>query len=289
MSQGKDAGERGGVGTWGKLIAAMFTSTPVNKGMSGEAASTRRLPQIDNPVLVGAAGIGALAVGAAVKTLRPGRRGGRDSRFRVLLSRAALNGETGEAALLDPDDVCVEVHEAFGKPPLVSVDVNLRVGRVREVLAFDEEDPASAGADHAGGDAAGGPLEEAAQAAGRIAEVAELMPRATLVDLLTRVVEAAWDNPEIAPVAVRGRVLLVPDDDGTKTGTGGAVDPAGAKGLGGARPRGHGAEGSRRVVDGPGVRVLVDMEDLGFVDETARPSDLFDMFGAPASDPSWRP
>lgn len=295
MSQGKDAGGRGGAGTWGKLFAAMFTSTPVNKGMRGEAASTRRLPQIDNPVLVGAAGLGALAVGAAVKTLRPGRRGGRASRFRVLLARAALNGETGSGALLDPDDVCVEVHEAFGKPPLVSVDVKLRAERVRDVLAVDDEEPAAPEAASGSGESPDGPLEEAARVEGRIAEIAGLMPRATLVDLLTRVVEAAWDNPEIAPVAVRGRVLLVPDEGETRTVGASSVGSTGGFGVsaprsaGGVLHRGRGVDGSRYVGEPAGARILVDMEDLGFVDETARPADLFDKFGAPSSDPSWRP
>lgn len=263
MTQGKDAGGRRTASAWARLRAAMATTTPVNKGMSGEAASTRRLPQIDNPVLVGAAGLGALVVGAAVKTLRPGRRGGRDSRFRVLLARAALNGETGADALLAPDDVDVEVHEAFGKPPLVSVDVNLRADRVVDVLAIGED----------GETGGGGPLEASAIATSQAEKGRDLLPRATLVDLLTRVVQAAWDNPEIAPVAVRGRVLIVAGGDG------GTRDAHGD----------HAIEGTHHVVDAPGAQVLVDMGDLGFVDETARPADLFDKFGAPASDPSWRP
>lgn len=299
MTQGKDAGGQGG-GTWRRLMSAMFTSTLVNKGMSGEMAQTRRLPQIDNPVLVGAAGVGALAVGAAVRTLRPGRRGGRASRFRVLLARAALSGDHWPDALLAPDDVRVDVHEAFGKPSLVSVDVELRADHVLEVLGGEadlpfevagrsgEEVPAGTGPEGTGpesapageGGPAGegvpageGPLEEAAHDAEQIRRATDLLPGATVVDLLTRVVRAAWDNPEIAPVAVRGRILVC---------AGGAT-PAKGHHRGGGRP------GARATVEGPPPEVLVDMRELGFVDETARPADLYEMFGAPASDPSWRP
>lgn len=272
MSQGNGAGGSRRGGAWGRLVSAMFSSNPVNKGMSGQAASTRRFPQIDNPLLVGAAGLGALAVGATVRTLRPGRRGGRAERFRVLLARAALRGNQGPDSLLAPDDIAVEVHEAFGKPILVSVDVRLRAERVVAVLGLQGEGAGlGAGPD-------GGPLESAARAAHGVDRARDLVPRATLVDLLTRIVEAAWDNPEIAPVAVRGRVLLVPES-GAGRGRTAMRAEAGTTG----------AHADGEAIDARTPLVIVGMEDLGFVDETARPSDLFDKFGAPDSDPSWRP
>lgn len=88
---------------------------------------------------------------------------------------------------------------------------------------------------------------------------------ALLAEVLDAATRAVWDNPELAPVAIRGRIIAARDSEG---GAG-----AGAPG----------------VEEGSGVRVLADMTALGFLDETARPEDLFARYGSPASDPSWRP
>lgn len=183
------------------LVESSRGSVPVNKGPH---MPTRRLPQIDNPVLIGVAGLGAVGAGLALRTLRPGHRVGRSERIRVRVVGAVQRGAEVHGPGSEPSSVDVQVHEAFGKPPLVSIDVHMETK----------------------------------------------VEAATAEDLLDRAVRAAWDNPELAPVAVRARLLL------------------------------GGPESSE---------VLTDMTSLGCEDETARPADLFTRYGAPASDPTWRP
>jgi hypothetical protein len=180
-------------------------SVPVNKGSRG---APKRLPQIDNPVLIGVAGLGALGAGLALRSLRPTHRAGRSERIRMLVSDAVQRGVEVHGPETAPASVDVQVHEAFGKPPLVSIDVRME-------RTVDEE-------------------------------VAQ--------DLLDRAVRAAWHNPELAPVAVRARVLLPVHKERD-----------------------------------PSAKVLVDMTALGCEDETARPADLYARYGSPASDPNWRP
>ncbi len=86
-------------------------------------------------------------------------------------------------------------------------------------------------------------------------------------DLLDRATELFWDNPEMAPVAARGRILVSrPLEDGPKKG----------------EPPGH--QSLRR-----GEELVMDLETLGFADEIARAADLYDRFGPPRFDPAWRP
>ena len=76
------------------------------------------------------------------------------------------------------------------------------------------------------------------------------------LDAITRV---TWNNDEMAPVSVRARVLLAHDE----------VDD----------------------LEAPGAQTdtVVDMSALGFADEIARPDELYDRYGAPECDPTWRP
>ena len=239
------------------LFSSGRTSVPVNKGARSPA---KRLPQIDNPVLIGVAGLGALGAGLALRSLRPTHRAGRSERVRILVSEAVHQGMDVHGMDAEPAPVDVQVHEAFGKPPLVSIDVRLE-------RSVDEG-------------------------------VAQ--------DLLDRVARAAWDNPELAPVAVRARVLSV--------GRGGAAGPdrdnaprasrnAGADAVPGSDLDGTvGADSSERSGgrrehhllsahrdQDPPTKVLADMTVLGYEDETARPADLYAHYGSPASDPQWRP
>lgn len=128
----------------------------------------------------------------------------------------------------------LSIDEAFGKPLLVTVDLLFAdPQRVLVGLAHEEEQA--------------------------------LMVLAA--DLLDRVVAALWDNPTIAPIAVRGRVLVTR-----------AVDEAQSEPV----SRNH-----LQLL--PGEVLVVDMQDLGFADEIARSEDLFDRYGPAASDPDWRP
>lgn len=76
------------------------------------------------------------------------------------------------------------------------------------------------------------------------------------LDAITRV---TWNNDEMAPVSVRARVLRARDE---------ADD-----------------------LEAPGAQTdtVVDMSALGFADEIARPDELYDRYGAPECDLTWRP
>lgn len=203
----------------------MTESTPVNKGTLASAG--RRLPELANPLVIGALGVGALGAGIAMRAMRPARRRGRSSRFRTLVLATVDEAIRTRVADLDPStplEVRADVGEGFGKPALVTFDIVLP----RDFGARSD----------------------------------------ALVDLLDAAARAVWDNRELAPLAIRGRVLA---EDARSScdapiGEGGAPDPQ---------------------TEGP--LVLADMTALGFSDETARPDDLFSRYGSPASDPGWRP
>lgn len=86
-----------------------------------------------------------------------------------------------------------------------------------------------------------------------------LSEREAATRALDAVTRATWNNPEMVPVSVRARVLLAHDDAGDLEAPGAQTD------------------------------TIVDMSALGFADETARPDELYDRYGAPEHDPAWRP
>ncbi len=242
-SGGQGEGRRGARGEGIlEVLRAMRASTPVNKGTSPRLEGGRRLPQIDNPLIVGAVGLGVAGLGVAARTLHPKGRRGRDERFRQRLAES-LTRAPGDGVDLAPEDLSVAVEQSFGRPALVSVDVRVDGEWIERTTGVrgrsSSERPASGEDDGVDGGDGGDDL------AGRV------LDDVVLSDLLDRIARAAWDNPEVAPVAVRGRVTLVED----------AAEP----------------------------RVLADMTLLGFPDEIARPGDLYDRYGAPAFDPAWRP
>ena len=224
------------------------------------------------PVLVGALGVAALGMGAAIRALRPSARTGRGDRGAQQIGEA-LAGQGVDAArgrrVLAVDEVRADVHEGFGKPTLVSADV---------VCRFLEEDGAGAGAGALSGGVAGeASRASAAMGADACADVSAQEARRADVesasderatdecvayetvsearDMLSTVVKTMW-NMEIAPVAGRGRVLV-------RESSGAAKDDE--------------------------ERVLADMTSLGYAGETARPDDLYERLGPPAADPTWRP
>ncbi len=158
---------------------------------------------------------------------------------------ALVEAQVGELPLLSmfPNvgvpAVRLSIDEAFGKPLLVTVD--LLFSDLDHVLADLDEDEQHA-------------------------------LRVLVSDVLDRVVRLLWDNPLVAPIAIRGRVLVLraPGDEGAES----SDDPG--------RFQNH-----LQVL--PGEVLVVDMQGLGFVDEIARSEDLFDRYGPAASDPTWRP
>lgn len=171
---------------------------------------------------------------ALTRDWRPAVPPGREERFaRLVRSRLASSILMVEAERAGGVQIDVATRTAFGKPPLVSVDISVTQSQeklVEERLFVSADQSFEA--------------EEERRASYHL----------FLVDLLERAVQAVWDNPELAPVAVRGRIVFT-------------------------------GEPPEREVRS----VRLEMTDLGYEDETARPEDLFSRLGAPASDPAWRP
>ena len=201
----------------------MRVSTPVNKAASSGLRG--RLPQIAGPLMIGALGVGALGAGIAWRALSSTRGTGRTQRF-VDLATAALDS-----------GFPVRAHEAgdadgAAQEPRRVVHVEVGEGFGRPSLVSIDVVVASSDA-----------LSER-----------EVATRA--LDAITR---ATWNNPEMAPVSVRARVLLARDAAGD-------LETPGAQ-----------------------TETIVDMSALGFADEIARPDELYDRYGAPEHDPAWRP
>lgn len=217
----------------------MRVSTPVNKA----AASGLRgqLPQIAGPLVIGALGVGAIGAGIAWRALASTRGTGRTQRFVELVSSAL------EAAF--PETFIDEAGADFGEQVagertaserrVVNVEVGEGFGRP-SLVSIDVVAPASDELTN---------IEIAAQA-------------------LDAVTAAAWNNPEMAPVSVRARILLARD---------------------GVHADDERSDGKHVGAPGAQTEVVVDMTALGFEDEIARPDELYARYGAPDCDPAWRP
>ena len=201
----------------------MRVSTPVNKAAS--AGLRGRLPQIAGPLMIGALGVGALGAGIAWRALSSTRGTGRTQRF-VDLATAAL--DSGFPLRVDE----AGAGEGAARVPRRLLHVEGGEGFGRPSLVSIDVVVASSDA-----------LSER-----------EVATRA--LDAITR---ATWNNPEMAPVSVRARVLVAHD----------AADD----------------------LEAPGAQTdtVVDMSALGFADEIARPEGPPDRDGAPECDPAWRP
>ena len=203
----------------------MRVSTPVNKATSSGLRG--RLPQIAGPLMIGALGVGALGAGIAWRALSSTRGTGRTQRF-VDLATAALDSRFPERAT---DEAGAGVNDASsGQHRVVNVEVGEGFGRP-SLVSIDVVLPAQ--------DALTDPVT------------------ATLA--LDEITRATWNNPEMAPVSVRARVLVAHDEVGDLEAPGAQTD------------------------------TVVDMSALGFADEIARPDELYDRYGAPDCDPAWRP
>ena len=206
----------------------MRVSTPVNKAAS--AGLRGRLPQIAGPLMIGALGVGALGAGIAWRALSSTRGTGRTQRF-VDLATAAL--DSGFPLRVDEAGAGEGVAgEGAARAPRRVVHVEVGEGFGRPSLVSIDVVVASSDA------------------------LSEREAATRALDAITR---ATWNNPEMAPVSVRARVLGAHDD---------ADD-----------------------LEAPGAQTdtVVDMSALGFADEIARPDELYDRYGAPECDPTWRP
>ena len=201
----------------------MRVSTPVNKATS--AGLRGRLPQIAGPLMIGALGVGALGAGIAWRALSSTRGTGRTQRF-VDLATAALDS----GFPLRVDEAGAGEGAARAPRRVVHVEVGEGFGRP-SLVSIDVV----------------------------VASSDELSEREAATRALDAITRATWNNPEMAPVSVRARVLVAHDD---------ADD-----------------------LEAPGAQTdtVVDMSALGFADEIARPDELYDRYGAPECDPAWRP
>ena len=201
----------------------MRVSTPVNKAASSGLRG--RLPQIAGPLMIGALGVGALGAGIAWRALSSTRGTGRTQRF-VDLATAAL--DSGFPLRVDE----AGAGEGAARAPRRVVHVEVGEGFGRPSLVSIDVVVVSSD----------------------VLSEREVATRA--LDAITR---ATWNNPEMAPVSVRARVLLAHDEAGDLEAPGAQTD------------------------------TVVDMSALGFADEIARPDELYDRYGAPECDPAWRP
>ena len=201
----------------------MRVSTPVNKAASSGLRG--RLPQIAGPLMIGALGVGALGAGIAWRALSSTRGTGRTQRF-VDLATAALESDFP----LRSDEGVTGEGTARAPRRVVHVEVGEGFGRP-SLVSIDVV----------------------------VTSSDELSERKAATRALDAITQATWNNPEMAPVSVRARVLVAHDDAGD--------------------------------LEAPGARTdtVVDMSALGFADEIARPDELYDRYGAPECDPAWRP
>ena len=206
----------------------MRVSTPVNKAAS--AGLRGRLPQIAGPLMIGALGVGALGAGIAWRALSSTRGTGRTQRF-VELATAALDARFPEEATVEAGAGPGE--HGSGQHRVVNVEVGEGFGRPC-LVSIDVVLPAQ--------DA--------------------LTDPAAATSALDEITRATWNNPEMAPVSVRARILVARTD-------GGGADSLAAPGA--------------------QTDAVVDMTALGFEDEIARPDELYIRYGAPEGDPAWRP
>ena len=201
----------------------MRVSTPVNKAASSGLRG--RLPQIAGPLMIGALGVGALGAGIAWRALSSTRGTGRTQRF-VDLATAALDS----GFPLRVDEAGAGEGAARAPRRVVHVEVGEGFGRP-SLVSIDVV----------------------------VASSDFLSEREVAMRALDAITRATWNNPEMAPVSVRARVLLAHDEAGDLEAPGAQTD------------------------------TIVDMSALGFADEIARPDELYDRYGAPECDPAWRP
>ena len=214
----------------------MRVSTPVNKAGAGGVA--RRLPQLAGPLVIGALGVGAVGAGIAWRALASTRGGGRAQRFEDIVWSAIDGAGAGPRTAKGPRPGSAPL-SASGAGQGGGKRKGARGGAARVLVEVGEGfgRPSLVSADIIVADGGGGD--------------------GGAVPMLDRVTRALWDNPEMAPVNVRARVLR---------STGGELEEPGAQ-----------------------SECLADMTTIGFADEIARPDELFARYGAPASDPAWRP
>lgn len=251
-----------------------FWHWPINKGAQ-ESKPKMRLPQINSPAIVGALSVVATAGQAVMKNLQPHLPAARDQQIRQnLLDILETATKAGALENLELLDVRVSLREAFGKPTLISADLVVAAlppapHSAPNSASRSAPNPASSPESNSALPPAPTQTQTAWTSTGQTSAAPETPSEFFLRDLFARLVERLWDNPVVAPVAIRGRVVEEMREPGS-TGQPGKDERV-------------------NQADTPATRTLLDMRDLGYQDEIGRPEDLYANYGAPAVDPRWRP
>lgn len=204
-------------------------------------------PRVHNPLAVKILSWTANITSGLTRDWRPTFLPGREERFQALLRRELASSPLmNEADRVGGVVIDVDIRSAFGKPTLVNVDLRLTERQYELIIEHLRKEHE--------GEEGSQEIEDAQWEDTQWEDTQWKAYRFFLADLLERLVQAVWDNPEIAPVAVRGRGVLTDNSPEMKV-----------------------------------KAVTIDMTDIGYQDETARPADLYRNLGAPASDPQWRP
>ena len=149
----------------------------------GSPDKDRQIPKVGSWFSKSVFASATRAVHAALTDVRRGREPERDQRFEQLVHDRLLHSPFADLAMREDLRYRASVRESFGKPLLVTFDLLIPHDATRE----------------------GG---------GRLSF--EL-----LKDVLERVAQTVWHNPEVAPVAVRGRIVTREDSEAKDGGVGG--------------------------------------------------------------------
>ncbi len=207
-----------------------------------EKLSQARLPQIRSPRILRALNMSEKIYHTLTKNLHRHLPASLDQELRHLVledlqhTHRALEG-------VRVIDLQLKLRLAFGKPTLISADllVEVRPADIRQIGQIPAD-----------------------------RQQTQTPQQFFLVDLFSQLVEKLWDNPLLAPVAIRARLMQA---------TGSTEIPSIDSNPRSTENHQHFAEPT----------ILADMRVLGYPDEIARPEDLYANFGSPAADPKWRP
>lgn len=161
-------------------------SVPVNKSSGGTVG--RMLPQLDNPVLLGVAAAGAFGAGITMTRLRSAGRGGRPERFAALLGQALAESSFAVCQVSPAVSEGTQVSQGFEVVAQAKQNRAIVWGLGVEVLEGFGKLPLIS-------------IDVT------VNEGSPLWSDVVGQQILEVLARAAWNNPEIAPVAVRGRLL----------------------------------------------------------------------------------
>lgn len=249
-----------------------------------------RLPQVGSKWVVGALKTAKTSASKVLGDLKPTPVPGRSQRMKILVEDTVFSSGVVDY-LPQPNlpespalKVRAQLDSGFGKPMLLTVD--LVVADPKRTLV---------GLRDLWKETGGEPK------AGFTLHQKELHAQGVLLlDLLDRSMEALWHNPEAAPIALRARLLAATEgaqklqldtrrDLGNQAGKQAGNQAGDQAGKQAGKQAGQRELSARDLTSLPDEELIFDSRDLGFTDQLARPGNLYAKYGAPRSDPTWRP